>query len=370
MKLLNVFLSFSLAFSSFTLKDNIDSIISNMTLEEKVGQMFFIRLEALDPDYISDVESGKYIVHDIINEDMLNTYNDYPCGGIVLFNRNLNDDRQLIELTNSIHKLKYSPLVCIDEEGGAVSRIANSNKFNIKKTLDNDEIETMQDAYNKGQYIGSYLNKYHIDIDFAPVADLNINPKNPVIGSRSFGSNPNDTSDLVNSFIDGLHTNNIYACTKHFPGHGNTKGDSHKDSVYIEATKQELLNTELLPFINSLDNTDMVMIGHIETPNITNDNLPASLSKQIVTDLLRNELGYDGLIITDSLEMGAISKYYSPSEAAIMAINAGVDIILMPEKYKEAFDGVIDAVNKNEISEERINESVKKILKLKQNKID
>ena len=368
MKLINVFLSFSLFFSPFTLKDNIDSIISNMTLEEKVGQMFFIRLEALDPNYISDEVSGKYIVHDIITNDMLSTYNDYPCGGIVLFNRNLNDERQLIELTNSIHKLKNKPLICIDEEGGTVSRIANSNKFRVNKTLDNDQIDTNKDAFNKGKYIGSYLNKYHIDVDFAPVADLNINPNNPIIGSRSFGYDPNITSDLVNSFIDGLHTNNIYTCTKHFPGHGNTKGDSHSDSVHIDVTKQDWLNEEALPFIQTLDNTDMIMVGHIETPNITSDNLPASLSKEMLTDILRNEFNYDGIIITDSLEMGAISKHYSSKEAAIMAINAGADILLMPENYKEAFDGVIEAINNNEISEERINESVKRILKLKQNR--
>ncbi len=368
MKLLNIFLSFSFIFSPFTIKDNIDLIILNMTLEEKVGQMFFVRLEALDSNYISDEESGKYIVHDIITEDMLNTYNNYPCGGIVLFNRNLNDERQLIELTNSIHELKYKPLICIDEEGGTVSRIANSKKFNVKKTLDNDQIDTTKDAYDKGAYIASYLNKYHIDVNFAPVADLNINPNNPIIGNRSFGSDPNITSELVNSFIDGLHTNNIYSCIKHFPGHGNTKGDSHSDSVYIDTSKQDWLKQEALPFIQTLNNTDMIMAGHIETPNITSDNLPASLSKEMLTDILRKQFNYDGIIITDSLEMGAISKYYSSKEAAVMAINAGVDILLMPENYKEAFDGVIEAINNNEISEERINESVRKILKLKINR--
>ena len=367
MKLINLAIVFSLLISPLQFKQSsIEAQLNNMTIEEKVGQMFFIRLEALDPDYISDEVSGKYITRDVLTDEMLEIYEKYPCGGIVLFNRNLNDDRQLIKLTNSIHKLKNSPLVCIDEEGGTVSRIANSNKFRVNKTLDNDQIDTNEDAFNKGNYIGSYLNKYHIDVDFAPVADLNINSKNPIIGSRSFGSNPTTTSDLVNSFIDGLHENNIYTCTKHFPGHGNTKGDSHSDSVYIDATKQDWLNLEALPFIQTLDNTDMIMIGHIKTPNITSDDLPASLSKEMLTDILRNEFNYDGIIITDSLEMGAISKHYSSKEAAIMAINAGADILLMPENYKEAFDGVIEAINNNEISEERINESVKRILNLKQ----
>ncbi len=361
MKLINLTIILSLLIAPLQTKVNdIDSIINNMTLQEKIGQMFFIRLEALDPDYVSDVESGKYITRDVISDEMLEVYNKYPCGGIVLFNRNLNDERQLIELTNAIHKLKNTPLVCIDEEGGTVARIANSNKFDVDKTLDNDYIDTTQDAYNKGQYIGFYLNKYHIDVDFAPDADLNINPKNTIIATRSFGSDPYITSDLVNSFIDGLHANNIYTCTKHFPGHGNTKGDSHNDSVYIESDKQEWLDTEALPFMYSLNNTDMIMIGHIKTPNITSDDLPASLSKEMLTDILRNEMNYDGIIITDSLEMSAISKYYSSKEAAVMAINAGADILLMPEKYKEAFDGVVEAVENGEISIERIDKSVKK----------
>lgn len=366
MKLINLALVFSLLVSPFQIKENnIETQLSNMTLEEKVGQMFFVRLEALDPDYISDEVSGKYITRDAITDEMLEIYDKYPCGGIVLFNRNLNDDRQLIELTNSIHNLKNKPLICIDEEGGTVSRIANSNKFKVNKTLDNGQIDTNEDAYNKGAYISSYLSKYHIDVDLAPVADLNINPKNPIIGTRSFGSDPATVSDLLNSYIDGLHTNNIYSCTKHFPGHGNTKGDSHDESVYIDANKQDWLNNEALPFIQTLENTDMVMIGHIKTPNITSDDLPASLSYEMLTDILRNELNYDGIIITDSLEMGAISKHYNSKEAAIMAINAGADILLMPENYKEAFDGVLEAVRNGEISTERINESVRKILALK-----
>ena len=336
-----------------------------MSLREKVGQMFFIRLEALDPDYISDELSGKYIKHDILNDEMIDTYNEYPCGGIVLFAKNLNDDRQLITLTNNIHNLNNRPLICIDEEGGVVSRIANSNKFRVKKTPNSNTLTTYDDAYMQGYYIGSYLKKYHIDIDFAPVADINSDSQDNIIGERSFGNNPILVSTMVNAFISGLHDNNIIACTKHFPGHGNSKDDSHLNEVNIEDTLEMLKEEELVPFINNLDISDMVMIGHIKTPNTTNDDLPASLSKEIITDILRKNYKYDGLVITDSFEMAAITKYYTNQEVALGAIDAGVDILLMPENYREAFDTIIQAINTNQIKEERINESVKRILKLK-----
>ena len=365
MKLINSLLTIMFLIQPLSIKDKYDLIINQMSLREKVGQMFFIRLEALDPDYISDELSGKYIKHDILNDEMIDTYNEYPCGGIVLFAKNLNDERQLITLTNNIHNLNNRPLICIDEEGGVVSRIANSNKFRVKKTPNSNTLTTYDDAYKQGYYIGSYLKKYHIDIDFAPVADINTDSQDNIIGERSFGDNPILVSTMVNAFISGLHDNNIIACTKHFPGHGNSKDDSHLNEVNIEDTLEMLKEEELVPFINNLYISDMVMIGHIKTPNTTNDDLPASLSKEIITDILRDNYKYDGLVITDSFEMAAITKYYTNQEVALGAIDAGVDILLMPENYKEAFDTIIQAINTNQIKEERINESVKRILKLK-----
>ena len=365
MKLINSLLTIMFLIQPLSIKDEYDLIINQMSLREKVGQMFFIRLEALDPDYISDELSGKYIKHDILNDEMINTYNEYPCGGIVLFAKNLNDERQLITLTNNIHNLNNRPLICIDEEGGVVSRIANSNKFRVEKKPNNNAMTTYDDAYKQGYYIGSYLKKYHIDVDFAPVADINSDSQDNAIGERSFGDNPILVSTMVNAFISGLHDNNIIACTKHFPGHGNSKDDSHLNEVNIEDTLEMLKEEELVPFINNLDISDMVMIGHIKTPNTTNDDLPASLSKEIITDILRDTYKYDGLVITDSFEMAAITKYYTNQEVVLTAIEAGVDILLMPENYKEAFDTIIQAINTNQIKEERINESVKRILKLK-----
>lgn len=365
MKLINSLLTIMFLIQPLSIKDEYDLIINQMSLREKVGQMFFIRLEALDPNYISDELSGKYIKHDILNDEMIDTYNEYPCGGIVLFAKNLNDEKQLITLTNNIHNLDNRPLICIDEEGGVVSRIANSIKFRVEKTPNNNAMTTYDDAYKQGYYIGSYLKKYHIDVDFAPVADINSDSQGNAIGERSFGDNPILVSTMVNAFISGLHDNNIIACTKHFPGHGNSKDDSHLNEVHIEDTLEMLKEEELVPFINNLDISDMVMIGHIKTPNTTNNDLPASLSKEIITDILRDTYKYDGLVITDSFEMAAITKYYTNQEVALTAIDAGVDILLMPENYKEAFDTIIQAINTNQIKEERINESVKRILKLK-----
>ena len=171
---------------------------------------------------------------------------------------------------------------------------------------------------------------------------------------------------MVNAFINGLHDNGIGGCTKHFPGHGDTSTDTHTGYAKTEKTLEEIRNCELIPFKYSIDNdVDMIMVAHISTPNITGNDEPASLSYDMITKLLREELGYDGVVITDALEMKAVSKVYSSGEASVKAFEAGADILLMPVNYKEAFDAVYEAVTSGEISEERLDESVKRILKLK-----
>ncbi|MBR0257299.1 MAG: DUF3459 domain-containing protein, partial [Synergistaceae bacterium] len=213
--------------------------------------------------------------------------------------------------------------------------------------------------------IASYLKDYGFNLDFAPVADVNTNPENIVIGDRAFSDNPATVSKLVGEFLDGLHTHNIAGCIKHFPGHGDTKGDTHKGYVSVFKTWDELLRAEIIPFRDNLKKTDTVMTAHITMKNITHDDLPASLSYEIVTGKLRNELGYDGVIITDAFNMGAVADNYRSSEAAILAIEAGNDIVLMPHDYREAFAGVLEAVESGRISEARINESVERIARLK-----
>lgn len=337
------------------------TIMENMTLREKVGQLFIIRPESIVKEY-RGYEIG-------LNADMRAIYEDYPCGGFALFEKNITDEMQIIKFTTDLHALKYAPLLCIDEEGGSVSRISNHPNMPI------DEIPNMQDiaetddayeAYKVGDNIGSYLKKYGFDVDLAPVADVNTNPDNPIIGVRAFGDDPVTAGAMVAAVVEGLHNNNIGACLKHYPGHGDTKTDTHLG--YAETTKdwEEILNCEMVPFIAGINaNADMIMVAHIAAPRVTGSDEPATLSYTLITEKLRNELHYDGIIITDAIEMKAITSVYSSGEAAVKCIQAGVDIVLMPENYIEAFDAVVKAVEDGIITEERINESLLRILRLK-----
>ena len=258
--------------------------------------------------------------------------------------------------------------IAIDEEGGRVARIGRNSNFDVPRY---DSMEAVgntgdpQNAYEAGLAIGTYLQEYGLNVDFAPVADMNTNPNNVVIGDRAFGSDPQLVSDMVNAAIDGFHEAGIITSIKHFPGHGDTTGDTHDGYVAVTKSWEELKNCELIPFIAALDNTDMVMAAHITLPNITTDGLPASLSHEILTEKLRGELGYQGVIVTDSLSMGAIIQNYSPLESVKTAFLAGADILLMPRNFTEGFDGLVAAIETGEISEERLNESVLRILKLK-----
>lgn len=235
--------------------------------------------------------------------------NQYPVGGIALFSQNVVSPEQLSELTSNFQAISKIPLfIGIDEEGGTVARIANSKNFNVTKFSNMESIGSTGDtnnAYNVGKTIGTYLKEYGINLDFAPVSDVNTNPNNPVIGKRAFGNEPNLVSKMVNSAILGFHESGIMTSIKHFPGHGDTQGDTHKGTVTVSKTWEEMLNCEIIPFKENLENTDMVMVAHISTPNVTTDGLPSSLSSEMINGKLRQELGYNGVVITDSFEMEA-----------------------------------------------------------------
>ena len=187
-----------------------------------------------------------------------------------------------------------------------------------------------------------------------------------LFGKRAFGNEPNLVANMVKSTISGFHDCNIMTSIKHFPGHGDTQTDTHKGYASTLKTWDEMLNCEIIPFKENLQNTDMVMVAHISAPNVTNDNLPSSLSSIMINDKLRTELGYNGVVITDSFEMEAITNNYTTEDALIKSINSGVDIILMPTDYIEAFNIIKNAIKNNTISEERINQSVLRILNLKE----
>ncbi len=348
-----------------------EQLIQRMTLEEKIGQLFIIRPDSLDRNLTREQISNPtaYGVTGL-NSQMLESLKEYPVGGIVIFQKNILSPAQLTDFIGEMKEQSKIPLfVGIDEEGGSVSRIANSKGFDVTKYESMETIGLTEDskkAHDVGLTIGSYLKGYGVNLDFAPVADVNTNPENIVIGDRSFGSDPELVTKMVSAEIDGFHEAGVMSCVKHFPGHGDTKGDTHKGFVSTEKTWEELKGCELIPFIDAAKHTDMIMISHITAPNITSDGLPSSLSNEMMEGKLRKEMDYDGVVITDSMAMGAITQEYTSSTAAVNAIAGGADIILMPENFAEAYNGIYDAVKNGTISERRIDESVLRILALKE----
>lgn len=345
------------------IKEKAQKILSEMTLNEKIGQIFIVA-----PEHLRENKNLPYSAT-VWDDNLSAALKKYPAGGIIRFAGNISTPEQVLEYNEKMQAASKIPLfTAIDEEGGRVARIGGNSAFDVTRYPGMESIgntgET-KNAYEVGKTIGAYLKKYGFNLDFAPVADINTNPENRVIGNRAFGSTPELVSDMVGAAIDGFHDSDMITCIKHFPGHGDTKGDTHTGYVSVSKTWDELKKCELIPFEKNSDKTDLIMLAHITMPNITQDGLPASLSKEIVTGKLRNELGFDGVITTDSLGMGAITQHYTSSESAVNAFSAGVDIILMPANYFEAYRGIQNAVNNGTITEERLNESVMRILSLK-----
>jgi beta-N-acetylhexosaminidase len=260
-------------------------------------------------------------------------------------------------------------LLCIDEEGGRVARIAKNSNFSVPVYTSMEAIGNTGDsrnAYYAGDAIGSYLKLYGLDVDLAPVSDVNTNPNNVVIGDRAFGSNPQLVADMASQFLLGLKNAKVEGCLKHFPGHGDTSTDSHYG--YAESLKswEELSACEMIPFRKGIEaGTQMIMTAHISLPNVTGMSTPSTLLPEILQGKLRGELGYKGIIITDSMAMGAVTQEYEADEAALLAFEAGVDIILDPADYRKAFDAILDAVEAGRISQKTLDERVSRILELK-----
>ncbi len=342
-------------------RQQISRIISGMTLEEKVCQLFMVTPEQLT--HVSTVVQA--------GESTKASLEKYPVGGLVYFKQNILDEEQIkTMIANSRSYSKYPLFIGVDEEGGSlVARIANNEGFSVEKVPDMQTIGASEDyeaAYQAGRTIGSYLSELGFDMDFAPVADVLTNPNNTVIGKRSFGPDAKVDAQMAAQVVKGLKEYNIKAVLKHFPGHGGTDGDSHEAAVANERTLEQLEETEFLPFVSGIQaGAKFVMVGHISLPEVTGDSIPATLSPAIIGGLLRERLGFDGIVITDSMSMGAITNYYTPAEAAVKVIQAGGDMILMPADFEQAYEGVLDAVRDGTLSEERINESVYRILDCK-----
>lgn len=339
----------------------VQDLIAGMSLEEKVAQMFFVT-----PENLTGVDVATQA-----GETTRQALTQYPVGGLIYFSKNIYDEEQLTTMIRNSQSYSEIPLfIGVDEEGGSlVARIANHPNFDVEKFPDMAEIGATGDpsrANEVGSTIASYLKDYGFNLDFAPDADVLTNPNNTAIGVRSFGSDPDMTAQMVEQAVKGFQDHQVSAVIKHFPGHGGTTTDSHNGAAIVDRSLEELRSAEFLPFEAGIQaGVDMVMVGHLQVPQVISDDTPASLSSEMITDVLRNELGYDGIVITDSLSMGAITTYYTSADAAVKCTQAGGDMLLMPYSFTEAYKGVLDAVNSGEISEERINESVTRILKVK-----
>ncbi len=339
----------------------IDNILKEMSLDDKVSQLFFVTPESLTGVEVA-IQAG---------DATKNALSEYAVGGIIFFSQNIQGEEQLKTMLSNLHAYSRYPLFTgVDEEGGTlVARIANSGTIFVPTFPNMQEIGNTgdpQQAYEVGSTIGNYLNNLGFNVDFAPVADVATNPDNPIIGVRSFGSDALLVSQMVEKEVVGMQNQGVSAVIKHFPGHGDTSEDSHAEMAVSHKTIEELRNIEFLPFQAGINaNVDMVMVGHIAVPNITGDHTPSTLSHQMITGYLREELGYEGIVITDSMSMGAIVNYYNAAQAAVMVLQAGGDMILMPQDFYAARQAILDAVSNNTLSEERIDESLRRIYRVK-----
>ena len=360
--------------------DEVEAQLQKMTLREKVGQLFFVRPEVLDTTihygHTGGIDASTADLTKIrlqaVNATMLAVNEKYPVGGIILYAHNIEDEAQLAAFIPQIRALKGSPLLCIDEEGGRVARIGNNPNFDVERYASMDSIGQTGDpanAYHCGNTIGTYLKKYGFDIDFAPVADVNTNPENIVIGKRAFSDDPAVAAPMVTNYLQGLKDAGITGCIKHFPGHGDTKADTHYGYAQSMKTWDEMMNCEMITFKAGIEwGCQLIMTAHIAAPKVTGTEMPATMSSVILQDKLRGVLGYQNIIITDAMEMGAITQQYSSAEAAVGCIEAGADIVLGPQNFIEAFDAVVKAVENGIITKERLDQSVRRILRLKTGK--
>lgn len=338
-------------------------ILKNMTLEEKIGQMLFVGLDTLR----ADGKTGKLTK---MNRTIEGKIKAWSPGGIILYGKNIEDKEQVTELTEELQQASRIPLLIgTEEEGGENSRIASQEKIEVEETEEAQKIGeegNSTKAQETGQIIGSYMTEMGFNLNFAPVADVSETTENTIMGSRTYSSDAEVTSDMAAAFIKGIQSEGVSAVLKYFPGQGSLTDDTHKGAADITKTIKELRKTEFKPFSAGIDaGVDFIMVGHASVSSVTENQTPASLSKLMIAEILRNELQFDSVVITDSMNMKAITETYSPEEAAAKAVKAGADMILCPDNGREAYEGIRRAVKDGEIEEKRLDESVLRILRVK-----
>ncbi|WP_458126905.1 glycoside hydrolase family 3 N-terminal domain-containing protein [Paenibacillus sp. Z3-2] len=343
-----------------------DKLISYMTVSEQVGQML-----------MPDIRQWNGKATTTVNDGLKRTIHDQDLGGLILFDKNIVDVKQLTTFTHHLQREAGDiPLfLSIDQEGGVIKRIPGGTNLPGQMALGATGDTALAEA--AGQLTGEELKALGLQINFAPVLDINSNPDNPIIGIRSFGSNADLVSGLGLATIQGLQQSGVMAAVKHFPGHGDTKVDSHLGMPVLTHNRERLDAVELKPFRAAIENgVEMIMTAHIAFPAIDNEHvtslkdgepvpIPATLSKKVLTGLLRGELGYEGLIISDAFTMNAIAEHFGENKSVERAVSAGVDIILMPKDSATAHQSLVNAVNNGIIADETIHASVKRILEMK-----
>lgn len=335
---------------NLTIDEKVDKIVASMSKTEKIGQMVMIGIQGIKVD-----------------ADSLYMLNQYHMGGVILFDRNMESPEQVKQLTSDLQAQsneKVPLFIGIDEEGGDVVRMAEKltpppSQKEIGATGDIEQAKTWAIKTAKS------LKDMGINVNFAPVADVGSNDK------RSYSTDANTVIDFVRAATKGYQQENIIYSLKHFPGIGKGKVDSHVDSSSIDVAKEVLMAEDIIPFKTIIDENEpndyFILVSHLKYPAL-DEEYPASLSSKIMTDLLRNELGYKGIIITDDMEMGAVANHNDFRSIGVNAVKAGADIVLVCHEYEhqqEVYLGLLDAVNSGEISQERIDESIKRIIKVK-----
>ena len=345
-------------------KSSVTRKVASLTLEQKIAQMFIVTPEAITG--VDTATQAGSATQQALQEN--------PVGGLVYFQKNLQDADQTKEMLSNSQSYAQDasglPLfTCVDEEGGTVSRVGGNPGFDIPNVGNMANIGATGDpeqAQEVARNIGAYLHDLGFNVDFAPDADICGDPASDVMALRSFSSDPEIVAGMVAAQVTGFSEANVLCSAKHFPGIGGLRGDSHDGQIITPKTLDELRAFELIPFRAAIEaQIPLIMVGHLSAPQAIGSDIPASLSRSFITDLLRIELGYQNLIITDSMSMGALEGFTTPERVGVDAILAGVDVVLMPPDYHAAYQGILDAVSSGEIPVERIGESVTRIVRAK-----
>jgi len=340
------------------------AVVAGMSLEQKVAQMFIVT-----PDDLTGANGAT-----VVGNTTKRVYAEYPVGGLVYEKDNFKTREQTQEMLKAMEALSIETValpifLAVEEEGGKASVIASKSPIDVDNIKNMSEIGATGDnvkAYEAGQTIGNYLYDLGFNMDFAPVADVLSNANNAAMAKRSFGNDGAVVGAMVCGALDGLSENNIKGVVKYFPGYGCTGGDGSEGAVSTDKTLEELKASELVPFQLAIDTrAEFIMVGHVSVPSITGSTLPCSLSEYMISQVLRADMGFEGVVVTDAMNKKAITASYDSAEAAVTAIEAGADIILMPKDFKAAYEGVLEAVRSGKISQERINTSLVRIVKAK-----